>query len=102
MWLAYLRGAFNTCYYCACVTDHVEELQRKCIKHVRRPMSKATIAEISQQMGSGTKASESDETVPKDEQDGAEKPKEASGKEKLGDWKRNGKPFLMFSRNSIS
>ena len=54
-------------------------------------MSKATIAEISQQMGSGTKASEGDETAPKDDQDGVEKPKETTGKEKLGDWKRNGK-----------
>ncbi|KAF8629598.1 hypothetical protein AX15_003344 [Amanita polypyramis BW_CC] len=37
LYLAYLRAAYHTCYYCAVVTDHLEELQRKCIKHVRKP-----------------------------------------------------------------
>ncbi|KAH6915504.1 hypothetical protein BKA70DRAFT_1259143 [Coprinopsis sp. MPI-PUGE-AT-0042] len=36
LYLAYLRAAFHTCYYCSVTTDHVEELQRKCIKHVRK------------------------------------------------------------------
>jgi hypothetical protein len=36
MYLAYLREAFNCCYYCALITDHHEELVRKCIKHERR------------------------------------------------------------------
>ncbi|EIW82450.1 hypothetical protein CONPUDRAFT_53735 [Coniophora puteana RWD-64-598 SS2] len=40
MYIAYLRAAFHTCYYCAVVTDHVEELQRKCLKHMRKPLSK--------------------------------------------------------------
>ncbi|KAH8106075.1 hypothetical protein BXZ70DRAFT_1037538 [Cristinia sonorae] len=40
LYLAYLRAAFHTCYYCAVVTDHSEELQRKCVKHVRKPLSK--------------------------------------------------------------
>ncbi|KAK2462296.1 hypothetical protein APHAL10511_005602 [Amanita phalloides] len=40
LYLAYLRTAYHTCYYCAVVTDHIEELQRKCIKHVRKPSSK--------------------------------------------------------------
>ncbi|KAG8903976.1 hypothetical protein FRB99_002455 [Tulasnella sp. 403] len=35
LYLAYLRNAFNCCYYCAAVTDHSEELLRKCIKHIR-------------------------------------------------------------------
>lgn len=39
LYLAYLRAAFNCCYYCAAVTDFAEELQRKCIKHVRKPLS---------------------------------------------------------------
>ncbi|KAF7313404.1 hypothetical protein HMN09_00496300 [Mycena chlorophos] len=38
LYLAYLRNAFHTCYYCAVVTDHLEELQRKCIRHDRRPL----------------------------------------------------------------
>ncbi|KAF9520769.1 hypothetical protein BS47DRAFT_1370307 [Hydnum rufescens UP504] len=39
LYLAYLRTAFNCCYYCSAITDHVEELQRKCIQHIRRPLS---------------------------------------------------------------
>ncbi|TCD62735.1 hypothetical protein EIP91_006460 [Steccherinum ochraceum] len=41
LYLAYLRAAFHTCYYCAVVTDHLEELQRKCVKHVRKPFASA-------------------------------------------------------------
>ncbi|TFK28692.1 hypothetical protein FA15DRAFT_584107 [Coprinopsis marcescibilis] len=37
LYLAYLRAAFNTCYYCSVTTDHVEELQRKCVRHLRKP-----------------------------------------------------------------
>ncbi|KAG8963969.1 hypothetical protein FRC03_002400 [Tulasnella sp. 419] len=42
LYLAYLRTAFNCCYYCAAVADHSEELLRKCIKHVRLPPSNST------------------------------------------------------------
>ncbi|TFK99084.1 hypothetical protein BDV98DRAFT_532986 [Pterulicium gracile] len=45
LYIAYLRSAFHTCYYCALVTDYVEELQRKCIKHVRRPLPTPVTAE---------------------------------------------------------
>jgi len=45
MYLEYLRAAFNTCYYCSVTTDHVEELQRKCIKHIRKPLSKSAAVE---------------------------------------------------------
>ncbi|KAF8338984.1 uncharacterized protein EI90DRAFT_3039954 [Cantharellus anzutake] len=37
LYLAYLRMAFNCCYYCSAITDHEEELQRQCIKHIRTP-----------------------------------------------------------------
>lgn len=46
LYLAYLRAAFNTCYYCCVTTDHLEELQRKCLKHVRKPLSKSALEEI--------------------------------------------------------
>ena len=45
LYLAYLRAAFHTCYYCACTSDNLEELQRKCIKHVRKPLPKSYTAE---------------------------------------------------------
>ncbi|KAM6495488.1 hypothetical protein JOM56_008194 [Amanita muscaria] len=41
LYLAYLRAAYHSCYYCAVTTDHLEELQRKCIKHVRKPLPKS-------------------------------------------------------------
>ncbi|KAG8981608.1 hypothetical protein FRB90_007135, partial [Tulasnella sp. 427] len=37
LYLAYIRHAFNCCYYCAAVTDFHEELLRKCIQHGRSP-----------------------------------------------------------------
>ncbi len=50
MVLATLREAFHTCYYCAVTTDHQEELQRKCIQHLRKPLSKATYDEFKAKM----------------------------------------------------
>ncbi|KAF8709348.1 hypothetical protein RHS03_02885, partial [Rhizoctonia solani] len=35
LYLAYLRTAFNCCYYCAARADFPEELQRRCLKHTR-------------------------------------------------------------------
>ena len=89
LYLAYLRAAFNTCYYCAIVTDHVEELVRKCVKHVRKPMSKALVEEV--------KAAEAVQAQKVEEDklkvDGEDKPKEVANKDKSEnrDWKRNGK-----------
>ena len=45
MYCAYLRAAYHTCYYCALVADHIEELQRKCIKHERKPFGKTGSAD---------------------------------------------------------
>ncbi|KAH7102977.1 hypothetical protein BKA62DRAFT_616893 [Auriculariales sp. MPI-PUGE-AT-0066] len=36
LYVAYLRAAFNTCFYCAAVVDHIEELHRKCAGHRRK------------------------------------------------------------------
>lgn len=87
LYLAYLRGAFNTCYYCAVVTDHLEELQRKCIKHIRKPMSKMLLQEVqaaeAQKVENDVKVEDNAEPAPKE--------KESSAKEKENrDWKRNG------------
>ncbi|KAL0949782.1 hypothetical protein HGRIS_009821 [Hohenbuehelia grisea] len=40
LYIAYLRATYHTCYYCALVTDHLEELQRKCVKHERKSLPK--------------------------------------------------------------
>ncbi|KAF9526311.1 hypothetical protein CPB83DRAFT_858152 [Crepidotus variabilis] len=101
MYLAYLRAAFHTCYYCAVVTDHLEELQRKCVKHHRKPLSKLLLDEI--------KAAEVEkdktENVQKEEDqpmvvDGDSEDKKTKEKEKdtkkieSRDWKRNDERWL--------
>lgn len=89
LYLAYLRSAFNTCYYCTVVTDHVEELVRKCVKHMRKPLSKSLLQEV--------KAAENLKAENPTEADGEnveekEKKAEAPSKDKSEnrDWKRNG------------
>lgn len=85
LYLAYLRAAFHTCYYCAVITDHVEELQRKCIKHERKPLSLDS-------KSTETENTEKDKKVDEGEKDGAEQEKEGrekDGKEKKG-VERNG------------
>ncbi|KAI0356500.1 hypothetical protein OH77DRAFT_1423431 [Trametes cingulata] len=99
LYLAYLRAAFNTCYYCAVVTDHVEELQRKCVKHLRKPMSKMLLQEV---QAEAQKA----EKDPKAE-DGVEtaKEKEVNIKEKTSenrDWKRNDERWLEWLDSKIA
>lgn len=104
LYLAYLRAAFHTCYYCAVVTDHLEELQRKCLKHVRKPLSKVLLEEV--KASEAEKAEKIKEIT--DEEDGAEKEKEPVSepiiKEKtkvndVKDWKRNG-VYLLFYCNA--
>lgn len=91
LYLEYLRSAFNTCYYCAVITDHVEELQRKCVKHVRKPLSKSLLQEIK---AAEAQKVDKDVKVEGDGEKEAEKGKEkdAFTKDKAEgrDWKRNG------------
>lgn len=39
LYLQYLRSVFHTCYYCTTTHDFPEELVRKCVRHVRRPLN---------------------------------------------------------------
>ena len=90
LYLAYLRAAFNTCYYCAIVTDHVEELVRKCVKHVRKPLSKALMQEI--KASEGQKAENAMDADGENVEEKDKKDKEQASREKSDsrDWKRNG------------
>ncbi|KAJ6516368.1 hypothetical protein C8R45DRAFT_1087446 [Mycena sanguinolenta] len=81
LYLAYLRAAFHTCYYCSIVTDHLEELQRKCLKHERKPLSKMQLEEI-RAAEAAEKAASEKEKKPKDEDGGEEPPTEEKEKEK--------------------
>lgn len=94
LYLAYLRAAFNTCYYCAVVTDHVEELQRKCVKHVRKPLSKMLLQEVqaeAQKAEKDPKAEEGTEVAKERDVTIRERPAENR------DWKRNGTKVFPFA-----
>lgn len=51
-WISYLRNGLSTCYYCVAPNSFPEELQRKCVAHVRPPM------EVSGSAGPGPVADE--------------------------------------------
>lgn len=94
MYLAYLRAAFHTCYYCSVVTDHLEELQRKCLKHARKPLSKAQLE------GMKAEIAENAEKEKKSKEEDADKEKEVK-KESTAkvssdnkDWKRNDERWI--------
>lgn len=96
LYLAYLRAAFHTCYYCSIVTDHLEELQRKCLKHARKPLSKMLLEEV--------KAAEAEKAEKEKNVNEEDKVKEIETpvKEKPNetrDWKRNGKSKLISPDN---
>lgn len=89
LYLAYLRAAFHACYYCAVITDHLEELQRKCIKHERKPWvpTSTTDSKFAE-----TENGEKDKKADDSEKDGVEQEREGrdkDGKDKKDD-KRNG------------
>lgn len=108
LYLAYLRAAFHACFYCAVVTDHLEELQRKCLKHERKPLSKLLLDEI--KAAQAEKAEKEKEKEVKDEAEDADvsepKEKDIPPKEKVSenrDWKRNGVyPFLSPSFSMLN
>jgi Ran GTPase-activating protein (RanGAP) involved in mRNA processing and transport len=83
------------------VTDHLEELQRKCLKHARKPLSSQLLEEMKN--GDGDKEKEKKdgdddmEEAGGDKEDDKEKEKDKIVKKEGGqrssdnrDWKRNG------------
>jgi hypothetical protein len=101
--VAVLRHAFHTCYYCAVTTDHQEELQRKCIRHLRKPLSKATYDEYKAKMAETCpKVKQEDSAMPEDD-DLKSKEKESSPEDRGKDnatkeddsreWKKSGTLF---------
>jgi hypothetical protein len=104
LYLTYLRAAFHTCYYCAVVTDHLEELQRKCLKHARKPLSKMLLEELkAAEAEKERKVKDEDNiTVDDDKEKSKERERESNGKQGSGkhndsrDWKRNGLCLKLF------
>jgi hypothetical protein len=105
MYITYLRAAFHACYYCAVVTDHLEELQRKCLKHARKPLSKMLLEELkvaeAEKAEKERKVMDGDNVMTNDDKEKIkEKERESNGKQgkhnDSRDWKRNG--LLTFLR----
>lgn len=97
LYIAYLRAAFHTCYYCSIVTDHLEELQRKCLKHARKPLSKTLLEEVKAaeaEKAEKEKKLKAEDLDDKDASADREKEKEKEVKKdrsnETRDWKRNG------------
>ena len=95
--LAALRNAFHTCYYCAVTTDHQEELQRKCIQHLRKPLSKATYDEYKAKMIEHSEkikeepAMQEDDLKPKEEHSPEDRGRDTATKEDDSrEWKKSG------------
>ncbi|KAF9815549.1 hypothetical protein IEO21_04549 [Rhodonia placenta] len=101
LYLAYLRAAFHTCYYCAVVTDHIEELQRKCVKHVRKPMSKALLQEV---RAAEAQRAEREQRAEGEGDEEKLKEKDVSSKEKSEnrDWKRNDERWLEWLDSKVA
>ncbi|KAG6828765.1 hypothetical protein H0H92_006844 [Tricholoma furcatifolium] len=97
LYIAYLRAAFHTCYYCCVVTDHLEELQRKCLKHARRPLSKAALEEMKGDAEKADREKDLKDDAAMESVDGAgdkEKEKDAKKDKHDRDWKRNDDRWL--------
>ncbi|KAI0313252.1 hypothetical protein OF83DRAFT_1165659 [Amylostereum chailletii] len=88
LYLAYLRAAFHTCYYCALVADHLEEFQRKCIHHTRTPLSKAALEEIR------VAEAEKEQKAQTDDGEGKEKRGKDGTLREGRDWKRADERWL--------
>ncbi|KAG6862604.1 hypothetical protein C0991_011269, partial [Blastosporella zonata] len=102
MYIAYLRAAYHTCYYCSVVTDHLEELQRKCLKHARKPLSKAMREEMKGE-AEREKERESKDDEAMEGVDGVpEKEKEKEGKKDRQDWKRNDDRWLEWLDSKLA
>ncbi|RDB17013.1 Serrate RNA effector molecule [Hypsizygus marmoreus] len=112
LYIAYLRAAFNTCYYCSVVTDHLEELQRKCLQHARRPLSQAMLDEMKAADAEKAEKEKVDKDEDMAEADGADKDsekekdtkKEGSGKDRRDerDWKRNDERWLEWLDSKLA
>ena len=97
LYIAYLRAAFNTCYYCSVVTDHLEELQRKCLKHARKPLSKSLLDEVKAEAEKAEKEKkdkdddmEDIENTEREKEKDVKKEGQWRDRNENRDWKRNG------------
>ncbi|THH33570.1 hypothetical protein EUX98_g514 [Antrodiella citrinella] len=98
LYIAYLRAAFHTCYYCAVVTDHLEELHRKCVKHVRKPLSTVVKQESRAQDANNSEVVAEGDV--KEEEQKEKFPREKHPDSK--DWRRNDERWLEWLDSKIA
>lgn len=86
------------------MTDHLEELQRKCLKHARKPLSKMLLEEVKAEAEKAEKERkdkdedmEDAETADKEKEKDAKKEGHGRERNENRDWKRNGMCLLMLT-----
>ncbi|KAJ7179566.1 hypothetical protein C8R46DRAFT_1345892 [Mycena filopes] len=108
LYLAYLRAAFHTCYYCSIITDHLEELQRKCLRHERKPLSKLQLEEIkaadaAEKEKKEEKEGKDDEEAPVDEKEKEKEVNKTPGKDRGDrDWRRTDERWVEWLDSKIA
>ncbi|KAF8511174.1 hypothetical protein JB92DRAFT_2935833 [Gautieria morchelliformis] len=95
LYLTYLRVAFNTCYYCAAVCDHVEELHRKCPQHVRKPLPDKVIPSTNDEAGEEKEEEDSAKEKPKEKE---KDPKDKNDRR----WERNDERWAEWVDSKIA
>lgn len=101
LYIEYLRAAFHTCYYCCIVSDHLEALHRKCVKHVRKPLSSGHFEEMVKAVEA--EKAEKESKMQEDESFGKVGQDEKKAKTKKDDrWKRNDERWLDWLDSKIA
>ncbi|KAK0467917.1 uncharacterized protein EV420DRAFT_1501935 [Desarmillaria tabescens] len=99
LYIEYLRAAFLTCYYCCVVSDHIEALHRKCVKHVRKPLPSGQLEE----MVRAAEAEKAEKESKMQEEESFGKVGQDEKKAKKDDrWKRNDERWLDWLDSKIA
>jgi hypothetical protein len=86
------------------VTDHLEELQRKCLKHARKPLSKSLLDEVKAEAEKAEKENrnkddEMEDAEPVEKEKEKDMKREGQGRDRNEnrDWKRNGLCLILMN-----
>lgn len=101
LYIEYLRAAFLTCYYCCVVSDHLEALHRKCVKHVRKPLPNGQFEEMVR--AAEAEKVEKESKMQEEESFGKGGQDEKKSKTKKDDrWKRNDERWLDWLDSKVA
>lgn len=85
-WISYLRHGLHTCYYCVAPFSYAEELQRKCVAHVRLPSPIAPVESMREEELRGEDREEKQEMAdeaPEKAEEAQEKPDKPETRDRL-------------------